>query len=134
MFAVLAGTAAGLLVYRPVDNIAFYSLLLLAAIAGVFRLRPGGYRFGTLLKEYWPLHLAMAGMVLAIFLNQLVLQNFVIKTYDYPARMFFFAVLLWVVLLLPQAWMKQLQWAYVVGALAAAVHMYVTTRGGTFRG
>ncbi|MGB7481422.1 MAG: O-antigen ligase family protein, partial [Burkholderiaceae bacterium] len=41
---------------------------------------------------------------------------------------------LWVVLLLPQAWMKQLQWAYVVGALAAAVHMYVTTRGGTFRG
>ncbi|MGB6054508.1 MAG: O-antigen ligase family protein [Burkholderiaceae bacterium] len=134
VFAVLLGTVACLLVMRRAGNIGFYSLLLLAAIAGVGRLRPAGYRFSALLREYWPLHLAMAGMVLAIFINQLVLQNFVIKTYDYPSRMFFFAVLLWVTLLLPYGWMKQLQWAYVAGALAAAVHMYVTTQGGTFRG
>ena len=133
MFAVLMGTVTCLLVVRRAGNFGFYALLILAALAAVGRLQPAGRGFSALLKEYWPLHLAMAAMLLAIPVNQLALQHFVIKTYDYPSRMALFAVLLWVALLLPYAWMKQLQWAYVVGALAAAVHMYVTTKGGTFR-
>lgn len=134
VFAVLLATVVCLLVVRRAGNLGFYTLLLLAVVTGACRLRPGGRSFSKLLKEYWPLHLAMAGMLLAIFINQLVLQNFVIKTYDYPTRMAFFVALLWVTLLLPYSWMKQLQWAYVAGALAAAAHMYVTTQDGAFRG
>lgn len=134
VFAVLMSTVTCLLIVRRAGNLGFYALLLLAIIIAVCRIRPTGRSFYGLLKEYWPLHLAMAGMVLAIFINQLVLGNFVIKTYDYPSRMAFFVVLLWVALLLPYRLMKHLQWAYVAGTLLAAAYMYVTTMGGTLRG
>lgn len=133
VFFVLMSTSVCLLVVRKAGNLGFYALLLLAVAIAVCHIRPSGRSFPALLKEYWPLHLAMAGMVLAIFINQLMLQNFVIKTYDYPSRMAFFVVLLWVTLLLPYSLMKHLQWAYVAGALVAALVMYVTTKGGTFR-
>jgi O-antigen ligase len=134
VFAVLMSTSTCLLIVRRVGNLGFYAMLLLAAVIAVCRIRPSGRSFYALLKEYWPLHLAMAGMVLAIFINQLVLGNLVIKTYDYPSRMAFFVVLLWVALLLPYRLMKHLQWTYVTGALLAAAYMYVTTAGGTLRG
>jgi O-antigen ligase len=134
VFAVLMSTVTCLLIVRRAGNLGFYALLLLAVIIAICRIRPSGRSFYALLKEYWPLHLGMAGMVLAIFINQLVLGNFVIKTYDYPSRMAFFVVLLWVALLLPYRLMKHLQWTYVTGALLAAVYMYVTTAGGTLRG
>jgi O-antigen ligase len=134
VFAVLMSTVTCLLIVRRAGNLGFYALLLLAVIIAICRIRPSGRSFYALLKEYWPLHLGMAGMVLAIFINQLVLGNFVIKTYDYPSRMAFFVVLLWVALLLPYRLMKHLQWTYVTGALLAAAYMYVTTAGGTLRG
>ena len=134
VFLVLMAAPTLLLVVRKAGNLSFYALLLLGAAVALCRLRPDGRSYPQLLKEYWPLHLAMAGMLLAIFINQLVLQNFVIKTYDYPSRMAFFSVLLWVALLLPYPLMKHLQWGYVAGALLAAIHMYVTTKGGTYRG
>jgi O-antigen ligase len=133
VFAVLMSTVTCLLIVRRAGNLGFYALLLLAVIIAVCRIRPSGRSFYALLKEYWPLHLAMAGMVLAIFINQLVLGDFVVKTYDYPSRMAFFVVLLWAALLLPYRLIKHLQWAYVAGALLAAAYMYVTTAGGTFR-
>lgn len=133
VFLVLMAAPALLLIFRRAGNLSFYALLLLAVVIAACRVRPDGRTLLGLVKEYWPLHLAMAGMVIAIFINQLVLQNFVVKTYDYPSRMAFFFVLLWVALLLPYRWMRHLQWAYVAGALMSAIKMYVTTKGGTFR-
>ncbi len=133
VFVILMATTPLLLMFRKAGNVGFYSLLLLAAVTAVCRVRPDDRTFLGLVKEYWPLHLAMAGMSLAIFINQLALQNFVISAYDPSSRMAFFVVLLWVVLLLPYHLMKHLQWAFVAGALLAAIKMYVTTRGGEFR-
>jgi O-antigen ligase len=133
VFVVLMAATPLLLMLRKAGNISFYSLLLLGALTAASRLRPDGRTFSSLVKEYWPLHLAMAGMSLAIFINQLVLQNFVISAYDPSSRMAFFVVLLWVVLLLPYHLIKHLQWAFVAGALLAALKMYVTTQGGEFR-
>ncbi|MEO7031042.1 MAG: O-antigen ligase family protein [Herbaspirillum sp.] len=133
VFVVLMAAPALLLVERRADNLCFYTLLLLGLVMGAFRLRPSGFTFSRLLKEYWPLHLAMAGMLLAIFINQLVLQDFVIRTYDYPSRLAFFVVLVWVALLLPYRLMRYLQWAYVVGAFLAAAKMYVGTKDGILR-
>jgi O-antigen ligase len=76
----------------------------------------------------------MAGPFLAIAINQSVLLAFANRTYDLPTRMAFFAVLAWVALLLPWRLLKQFQWLFVAGALLAIVKMYVTTRGGTYRG
>lgn len=133
VFVVLMAAPALLLVARRADNLCFYALLLLGLVVGACRLRPSGFTFSHLLKEYWPLHLAMAGMLLAIFINQLVLRNFSIRAYDYPSRIAFFVVLLWVALLLPHRLMRHLQWAYVAGAFLAAAKMYVATKDGTLR-
>lgn len=75
----------------------------------------------------------MAGMLLAILVNQLVLLDFANRTYDYPSRMAFFVVLLWVFLLVPYRLMRHMQWACVLGALLSAVKMYIITEGGVSR-
>lgn len=122
-----------LLIARRAGNLCFYALFLLALAAMVLDLRPCGKKFSQLLKEHWPLHLAMAGMLLAVLINQLALLDFAGRSYDYPSRMAFFAFLLWAALLVPYRLMKQLQWAYVAGALLAAVKMYIITDGGVSR-
>ncbi|MDY7580021.1 hypothetical protein RGU70_17045 [Herbaspirillum sp. RTI4] len=126
-----------ILIHSKVGNFVFYCLLL----AGVLRwvvLRGQGRgnevsNLMALLKNYWPLHLAMAGTVLAIFINQTAHGHWYAKTYDYPSRMFFFPLILWALLALPASWMKQMRWAFVVGAILATIKMYVTTKGGTDR-
>lgn len=133
VFLVLMAAPALLLIFRRAGNLSFYALLLLAMVIAACRVRPDGRTLLGLVREYWPLHLAMAGMVIAIFINQLVLQDFAAKTYDYPSRMAFFFVLLWVALLLPYRLMKHLQWAFVAGALLSAIKMYVVTDHGVTR-
>jgi O-antigen ligase len=134
VFLVMVATPLLLLVARKTGNLCFYAFLILAAVAAISGQRPQDTKFTQLLKKYWPLHLAMAGMLLAIFINQAALSNFTIKTYDYPSRMAFFPVILWVALLVPYRLMRQLQWAYVGGALLAAIKMYLITDGGATRG
>ena len=133
VFIVLMLVPPLVLVARSAGNLCFYILIFLSLITIICRLRPTNKYFFQLLKDYWPLHLAMAGMLLAIFANQLLSQNLVIKTYDYPSRMALFFLILWVALFCPFQLMRNMQWAYVTGALFSAVKMYLITKGGTSR-
>ena len=133
-FVLFMATPLLILVVRRAGNLCFYSLLLLATVAGIARARPSGNSFSSFLKRYWPLHLAMAGPLLAIFVNQCVLQEFAARTFDYPTRMAFFCVLAWTGMLLPWQTLRKLQWAFVLGAILATIKMYLITDGGKTRG
>lgn len=133
VFAVLMAVPVLLLVESKSDNICFYLLFLLGMAALSCRQRPAGHSLSGLIRSRWPLHLAMAGPALAILINQFVLQDFSAQSYEYPSRMAFFFLLLWVALLVPYRLLRHIQWAYVTGALAATIKMYIITDGGTTR-
>lgn len=116
-----------------VGNACLFSLLILAIVAGVCRYKPMDTKFSQLLKDYWPLHLAMASLAIAVLLNQVFTGKFGIKYYDTALRIALFAPVLWVVLALPLNYLKKIQWAFVLGIFVAVIKGYLLTSGGTIR-
>lgn len=116
-----------------VGNACLFSLLILSIVAAACRYKPAGINFGRLLKDYWPLHLAMASLALAVLLNQILTGIFAVKYYDTALRIALFAPVLWVVLELPLNYLKKIQWAFALGALLAVIKIYVFTAGGVLR-
>ena len=116
-----------------VGNACLFSLLLLAIVAAACRYKPMGMSFGQLLKDYWPFHLAMVSLALAVLLNQILTGIFAVKYYDTALRVALFVPAIWVILALPLNYLKKIQWAFVVGALVAVIKIYVITEGGVLR-
>ncbi|MDB5769631.1 MAG: O-Antigen ligase family protein [Burkholderia sp.] len=114
-------------------NTSFYLLLVISLSGIAVGLKPMAGGFVETLRKYWPLNLAMAGLACAIFANHLALGHFVSKTYDMPFRLACFALLFWIMLLMPAKGMKHLQWGWIVGAIICAVVLYVQTAGGVER-
>ncbi|WP_050478447.1 O-antigen ligase family protein [Herbaspirillum rhizosphaerae] len=111
-----------------------YSLLLLLAFAGiVLRARPEQKSFFDLLKEYWPLMLAMATPLIAVVAHQLSTGHFAGRSYDAQSRLALFALVFWVMLFIPLQYMKQVQWGLIVGIVLAAIKIYILTEGGKTR-
>lgn len=133
VFVVLFSTSSLLLIGRKSGNLGFYALLLAGLVSLALRSQQGDLPFSTFVRRYWSLHLAMAGMLLAILINQLVSGNFAARTFDYPSRMALFAVLAWACLLCSARMLNWLQWSYVLAALLCTVKMYIITDGGTTR-
>lgn len=133
VFAILMSSASLLLIVRRVGDASFYALLLLAIIIAACGIRPAGMRFTELLKRYWPIHLAMAGQFIAIFVHQAVTNDFNSRVYDLPSRMALFPVLLWAALLVPYRLLRHARWALALGAILAAVKMGLLTDWGTAR-
>jgi O-antigen ligase len=92
-----------------------------------------GIGFSQLLKEYWPLHLAMASLFIAVILNQLSLGIFDVPQYDRAIRLALFAPVFWIILAAPLRYLKSVQWAFIVGIVAAAIKIYLFTDGGVSR-
>lgn len=109
-------------------------LLILGSMIGLAcRVRPAQTSFATLLKQYWPLHLAMASLVIAVGLNQLSTGFFEIRNYDRALRLAMFAPVMWVILSVPLRWLKLIQWSFVLGTVIAAIKAYELTSGGLDR-
>lgn len=132
-FLALMCVPSFILVYRRMGNFCFYALLLLALLEALLRVRRPGLRFGEMAKRFWPLHLAMAGQLIAILVNQIARQDFVLKTYDYPSRMALFIVLLWVASQIPYRLLRHVQWAFVLGTMLATLKMVLITDFGRRR-
>lgn len=131
--AALVPCPAILLTLPRGGNAGFYLLLLCSLIGIASRFKPMGKSFLQAAREYWPLNLAMAGLVCAIFLNHLSTGNFVIKTYDMPSRLALFALLFWILLLLSDKELKSIQWGLIAGAMVGAVALYIGTFAGAQR-
>ena len=133
VFSILFATSSLILIGRKVGNLSFYSLILLAVVCIILRINHYGTGFVHFVRSFWKLHLAMAGMFIAILLNQLISQDFAARSLDYPSRMAFFAFLAWVSLMCSARMFQWLQWSYVLGAILATIKMYIITDGGTSR-
>ncbi|MQR00168.1 O-antigen ligase family protein [Glaciimonas soli] len=114
-------------------NACLFFLFILALIAAICRYKPMGVGFTTLLKDYWPLHLAMISAVIAVLLNQASTGRFSIKYYDTAFRIALFIPIFWVVLDVPLAWLKKIQWAFVAGTILALIKIFWFTQGGESR-
>jgi O-antigen ligase len=121
------------IVLHDAGNACLYVLLICSIVALICRCKPMGIGFGQLLKEYWPLHLAMASLFIAVILNQLSLGTFEARQYDRAIRLAVFAPVFWIVLAAPLRYLKSVQWAFIVGIIAAVIKIYVVTDGGTSR-
>jgi O-antigen ligase len=114
-------------------NTSFY-LLLLCSLAGVAcGCKPMGKSFGEILREYWPINLAMAGLVCAILLSQFSNGHLVSNAYDMPSRLACFVLIFWILLLVPSKDMKNIQWGLVIGSIICAVALYIETAAGAAR-
>lgn len=111
----------------------FYLLLLGGLTAVACRIRPMGKSFSHYAREYWPLHVAMCGLLVAMLVNQAMLGQAAFRAYDMPAQLACFALLSWVLLLAPGSHLKYLQWGLATGALFCGIGLYVLTKGGVER-
>ena len=102
-------------------NTCLYVFILLSLGFLIFYRKENVFSFSYFLRKYWSLHLAMAGIVLAILANQLSTSIFIIKTYDIPSRLAFFLLVAWILLQVPGKDLKLIQWGIVIAAIAAAI-------------
>jgi O-antigen ligase len=133
VFCLLFSTSSLILIVRKAGNLSFYSLTLVALVCLILRTNHCGTHFADFVRRFWKLHLAMAGMFIAILLNQLISQDFAARSLDYPSRMAFFVLLVWVSLMCSAKMFRWLQWSYVLGAILSTIKMYIITDGGTSR-
>lgn len=133
VFFLLFSTSSLILIGRKVGNLSFYALTLVALVCILLRISHHGNGFTDFVRRFWKLHLAMAGMFIAILLNQLISQDFAARSLDYPSRMAFFVLLAWASLMCSAKMFQWLQWSYVLGAILATIKMYIITDGGTSR-
>jgi O-antigen ligase len=127
LFPVVASTV------HDAGNAILYLLLLTSLLAFALRVSPDGVRFGELFRQYWPLHLAMASVCLAVLLNQIWSGNLAFKFYDRGLRLAVFPLIFWVLFFVPLRHIKLLQWSFFVAAIVAAVKAYFVTRGWEIR-
>jgi O-antigen ligase len=71
--------------------------------------------------------------LVAVFANQVASGNFMGRTYDPLLRLAMFGLIFWIVSFLPIRYMKQVQWALVIGAILSAVKIHILTGGGALR-
>lgn len=121
------------IVLHNAGNAGLYLLFLSSIVALICRFKPMGASFSQLLKQYWPLNLAMASLFCAVLINQLVSGSFQFKQYDRAIRLAVFAPIFWVILSVPLRYLKNVQWAFVVGVVAAMIKAYMLTDGGVNR-
>ncbi len=110
-----------------------YLLILCGLIAVGCRLKPMGKNFSQLLREYWPISLAMASLVLATFINHLMNGSFSSRAYEMPFQLACFSLLFWLLLLIPSNNLKNIQWGLAAGAFFCLVVLYIDTQGGAIR-
>jgi O-antigen ligase len=121
------------LVTSKIDNIVFYSLLICSFIVLIPRVNAKKKGFLHFLKQYWPLHLAMGGLVIAVFIHQLFTAQFVSNAYDIPSRLACFPLLVWLMLSLEKKDLKYIQWSIFIGALLGFIVLQFQTLNGTER-
>lgn len=116
------------LVVRGSANKCMAFLLLCSSICFISRSAP--HQNISIFNKFWAFHLSMASMLIACVANQLMNGAMAWPELDVPLRLALFAPMLWILLLPPPGWLKQVQWGFVVGAGLAALQIYLLTGRG----
>jgi O-antigen ligase len=121
------------IVVHDIGNAILYLMLVLSLFLLAFRFRPDNARFGHLLRQYWPLYLAMSSLFLSVLLNQIHSGHFAFKYYDRSIRLAIFPLIFWLLFFVPLHQLKWLQWGLITAVFLATVKAYMLTAGGTVR-
>jgi O-antigen ligase len=107
------------------------------ALCGLLMIAYGRTESGTTFWQatrlYWPLNLAMAAPLIAVLAHQISTGHFASRSGDSPSRLALYPLIFWAVSLVPLKYLRQVQWAFVVGAFLSAIKMYVLTDEGKDR-
>ncbi len=110
-----------------------FVLLILIALISLACSRSHRASFKQICQQYWPLHLTMAGPLLAVLAHQIGAGDFHSRGYDLPSRIAFFVFIFWLLQCLPLRYLKMTQWAIITGIAFATIKMYALTLGGSYR-
>jgi len=119
------------LTVKKINSVGFYLLLLIGLAVVFFRQKTEQKQW--LLPKYWPLYIAMATMLIAVFINQAITGDYQFNYFEAPLRLACFAVLFQTLLLLNSKEIKIVQWGVVGGVLIALVVIFMETHGGVER-
>lgn len=89
--------------------------------------------FGATLRQYWPLHLAMASPVIAIVIHGVFAGPLLGRDIDYPFRLALFPLILWLVLQIPLPMLKQVRWGFALAAIAGTIKIIILSDNGANR-
>ena len=131
LLAVFVIFSCSLVVNKAV-NISFY-LLVAGALAMLGLRKNAAADFKNTCKNHWQPGLAMASILLAILMRQIILGEFTLRLYDLPSRLAVFILIFWALLRLPSGQIKNLSWAFVAGAALYVLDLYNITSGGLTR-
>lgn len=111
----------------------FYLLLLCGFVGIILRLEQQEKRFIEVVRRYWPVHLAMSGLLIATVLNQWANGNLTLNALELPFHLASFPILLWTFVLLAENQKKGIWWGVVLGAIVCAIRFYIESIAGALR-
>lgn len=127
---VLASFYVLALILNRAAGVLFGALVLLSLIMITFQSQLDGKTFWQMMRQYWPINLAMLSPLIAVLANQLANGNFSGRSIDHASRLAMFPLIFWGLQLVPLKYLRHVQWAFILGALLSGIKMYVLTGGG----
>ncbi|WP_245001917.1 O-antigen ligase family protein [Cupriavidus pinatubonensis] len=124
MLALIIDRAAGVL---------YGVLIVLGLVTLIYRWKSQSALLGGQIRRYWPLCLAMAAPMLAVLANEISRSQFSSRSLDAPSRLALFALVLWSISIIPMRYLRQVQWAFMAGALLSTIKIYQLSHGGELR-
>ena len=118
LFFLLFSTGISLHTINPC-----YFLLLLIAIARLFY-KNNHITFKDTYRSFKLTHWAMASMLIALILSQIGNGFFSISPYNAIVRFATFCLIFWLAINLNIELLQKLKWAWIVGVIASAIHVY----------
>lgn len=113
---------------------ASFYLLLLCSFAGIIlRLGLRQKNFTGIVRRYWPVHLAMSGLLVATIFNQLANGSFVLNALELPFHLASFPLLFGAFLLLTKEQTKGIWCGVSLGAIVCAIRFYIESSAGALR-
>ena len=99
-------------------------LIFLFLCSGVYLCRRNRHTLhGEDFRRFWPLHWAMASMLLAILVGQILRGSLVGRVIDTPLRFALFAPVFWLLLSQSSTQLQRVQWGFIAGALLALLKL-----------
>jgi O-antigen ligase len=110
------------------------SLLILIALATIFVSKnKDKFSLSQILKEYWPLHLAMAGPFIAVLLHSVCTSDYHARDFEYAFRLALFPLVFSAISIIPLRFRQYVQWSFVGATLLALIKIIILTDHGAHR-
>jgi O-antigen ligase len=122
LLLVIAFFSLGL-VANKTANLSYYVLVFISWMTLIFQ-RSAFADFWLVCKQYWPINLAMFGIITAITINQIASGNGSATPFDYPSKIAAFVFLFWLFLQVPAQQLTFAKWGWIIGVILCTIKLY----------